>query len=79
MYNLNWADTLLTIFIGIVVYFLSSLIPTLENYFLDVLTRSSIIVIVYVSLILLFKISKDFTDIVSQISIKFEYKYTKCV
>ncbi len=50
------------ILIGIFAYYVSFFIPQLESFILDILIRSLLLLIIYISLILKFKISEEFNN-----------------
>ncbi|MGQ9845922.1 MAG: lipopolysaccharide biosynthesis protein [Bacteroidales bacterium] len=53
---------LLTIFIGLVAYFLSLLTPKITPFYLDILIRSSVIVSIYSFLVYVFSVSEDINN-----------------
>ncbi len=57
--------------IGVLVYFVSSLIPVLDNLYLDIALRSTIITVLYGLLTVVFNISPDVNEIVA----KYRKKY----
>lgn len=58
---------LLVLIIGIIAYLIGYSIPNFDHYIVDILIRSSIVTIIFVSLILLFKISEDIGQMVNKI------------
>lgn len=60
-------NALLTIFIAGGVYFLNLLLPVFENFIIDIIVRSSLITVIFGSLILVFKVSDDVNLKVQQI------------
>lgn len=62
--NLN---TLKSVLLIILVYFIVDSIPVTENIFYNILLRSSIIILLYFSLLLLFKVSEDLNKIVGEL------------
>lgn len=53
---------LLTIIIGLLAYFISLLIPKINPFYIDILVRSAVILIIYASLIYLFNVSEDINN-----------------
>ena len=52
---------------GIFSYFIASLMPEFDNFIVDILVRSSIVSIVYISLCYLLNIDHEFNDIINKI------------
>lgn len=63
--------TLLTISIGIAVYFLVTLLPQMGSPMVDLLLQSIIVLVVYLPLIIGLKISSDINTLVNKVSMKF--------
>lgn len=53
---------LLTIFIGILAYFISLLIPQINPFYFDIIVRSTVILFIYASLVYLFNVSEDINN-----------------
>lgn len=60
------AKQILVILIASVVYFLSTLLPTLDHFVLDILVRSLLITVIYIPLILAFRTSDEANSIFKQ-------------
>ncbi|MBN2638801.1 MAG: lipopolysaccharide biosynthesis protein [Bacteroidales bacterium] len=53
---------IVVIFLGLVSYFISTLIPSNSNYIIDILVRGSTIVLIYMVPVYFFKVSHDITE-----------------
>ncbi len=58
--------------IGILVWWLITWVPEFENYFIDILVRSLMICVLFVTPIFLLKISLDFNSIITNLLTKFK-------
>ncbi len=58
-YNIRFVFVLI---IGIVVYGISLLVPTLEPYYLDIVVRSGVITVIYLALVIFSRISHDLNN-----------------
>ena len=59
------SNSLKLLFIGIAVYLLSTFIPSVGNLFLDIIIRSAMITLLYISSIWYFKISEDINEMIT--------------
>jgi O-antigen/teichoic acid export membrane protein len=58
---------LIVLLITVITYLLSLLLPELSNFILDIIVRSTLMTIVFGSLIILLKVSKDVNDIKTKV------------
>ncbi len=66
----SWSQ-LMVLIVGLVITFLSTISPKFENPLLDILIRSTLVTIIYIGLLLLFRISDELQNIFSQLSDKY--------
>ncbi len=62
------------IMIGVIVFFVGAYIPIIDNFFFDVLLRSGVVSIIYISAVYILNISPDINEAINQVFNKLKSK-----